>query len=116
MAKETQNNALTVTLADGTQLTGLALNGNNFISKTEISKDTFNGKLSRVTITGDAGKDEAGLIGEHTNMELVRCEHDAGLGGWAIVLRNISEAELAMAKLKSDVAYTAMMSGVDLDD
>ena len=106
----------TITLADGTQIAGLELNGNNFISKTEISKNTFTGKLSKVTITGDSLKDSAGLIGEHTNMELVRCEYDKGLGGWAIVLRDISEAELAMAKLKSDVAYTAMMSGVDLDD
>ena len=105
----------TITLADGTQLAGLELNGNNFISKNEISKDTFTGKLSHVTITGDSEKDEAGLIGEHTNMELIRCEHDAGLGGYAFVLRDIPAAELEKVKMQGDIAYLSMMSGIDLD-
>ena len=104
----------TITLADGTQLAGLELNGNNFISKNEISKNTFTGKLSHVTITGDSGKDEAGLIGEHTNMELIRCEYDKGLGGYAFVLRDIPAAELEMAQLKGTVAYVSMMTGYEL--
>ena len=105
----------TITLADGTQIAGLELNGNNFISKTEIKHETFKGKLSHVTITGDADKDEAGLIGEHTNMELIRCEHDAGLGGYAFVLRDIPAAELEKVKMQGDIAYLSMMSGIDLD-
>ena len=55
MAKGT----LTITLADGTQLGGLGMNGNNFFSKTEVTAQTFAGKLSRVVITGDAEADEA---------------------------------------------------------
>ena len=32
-----------ITLADGTQLKNLKLNGNNYISKTEITEDDFKG-------------------------------------------------------------------------
>ena len=39
-----------ITLADGTSLDGLDLNGNNFISSTAVTEDTFTGKLSSVTI------------------------------------------------------------------
>ena len=103
-----------ITLSDGSKIEGLELNGNNFVCKTEIKHETFKGKLSHVTITGDADKDEAGLIGEHTNMELIRCEHDAGLGGYAFVLRDIPAAELEMAQLKGTVAYVSMMTGYEL--
>lgn len=111
MAKGT----FTITLADGTQLAGLELNGNNFISKSEIKADTFHGKLAHVTITGDLEKDSAGLIGEHTNMELIRCEYDAGLGGYAFVLREIPAAELEKVKMQGDIAYLSMMTGYELD-
>ena len=42
----------TIKLADGTEFIGLGLNGNNFVSPTEITEDVFEGKLSRVEITG----------------------------------------------------------------
>ena len=46
MAKGT----FTITLADGTQLGGLELNGNKFVSKAEVTEETFKGKLGRVKI------------------------------------------------------------------
>ena len=110
-----EKSTFTVVLADGTQLSGLELNGNNFISKTPITKEVFAGKLGHVTITGNA-EEGAGLVGAHEHMELVRCEYDAGLGGYAFALREISAAEFELAKMKANIAYTAMMSGVDLDD
>ncbi len=51
------------------------MNGNNFISKEEVTADTFRGKLGRVVISGDAEADDVGLIGEHSNMELVQIAH-----------------------------------------
>ena len=115
MAKGT----FTVTLADGTQLGGLVLNGNNFISKKEITADTFRGKLSKVTISGDAEADEAGLIGEHHNMELVQIAHYTqethGLtDGWYFALREIPAAELEKLQERADIDYLAMMTGVTL--
>ena len=41
----------TVTLADGTALDGLGLNGNNFISTRKLTDADFAGKLEHVTIT-----------------------------------------------------------------
>ena len=108
MAKGT----FTVTLADGTQLGGLGLNGNNFISKTEVTADTFKGKLSKVTITGDAEADEAGLIGEHEHMELVQVKKYGD--EWWFILREMSAAELKELKNRGDIDYIAMMTGVTL--
>ena len=108
MAKGT----FTVTLADGTQLGGLELNGNNFISKTEVTPATFAGKLSAVTITGDAEADEAGLIGEHKNMQLVQVKkYDSEY--W-FILREIPAAELERLQNRGDIDYIAMMSGITL--
>ena len=112
MAKGT----LTITLADGTQLGGLEMNGNNFFSKTEVTAQTFAGKLSRVVITGDAEADEAGLIGEHSNMELVQIAHYTqkthGLAdGWYFALREIPANELKDRQLRADVDYAIMLGG-----
>ena len=89
MAKET----FTITLDDGTQLGGLELNGNNFVSKKKVTEDTFKGKLGRVVIEGDAEADMAGLIGTHEHMELVQIAHDTKAvhgceDGYYFVLRN----------------------------
>ena len=108
-----------VTLADGTQLAGLELNGNNFISKAEITEQTFAGKLGKVIITGDAEDDEYGLIGEHHNMELVQIAHytqkvHGCADGWYFVLRDIPASELEDLQLRGNIDYIAMMTGVDL--
>ena len=115
MAKGT----FTVTLADGTQLGGLELNGNNFSSKTKVTEETFRGKLAKVTITGDAEADEAGLIGEHEHMELVQVAHYTqathGMAdGYYFVLRDIPAAELEKLQDRADIDYLAMMAGVTL--
>ena len=115
MAKGT----FTVTLADGTQLGGLVLNGNNFVSKKEVTAETFRGKLSKVIIEGDAEADEAGLIGTHEHMELVQVAHYTqavhGLDdGWYFTLRDIPAAELEALRNRGDIDYIAMMTGVTL--
>ena len=107
-----EKGTFTVTLADGTQLGGLELNGNNFISKEEVTADTFSGKLSKVVIEGDADVDEAGLIGEHTNMELVQVQQ-YGSEYW-FILRDIPAAELERLQERADIDYIAMMTGVAL--
>lgn len=115
MAKGT----FTITLADGTQLGGLELNGNNFVSKTEVTEETFKGKLGRVKIEGDADADMAGLIGEHEHMELVQIVHYTKTvhgcdDGYYFVLRDIPEVELEALKNRGDIDYIAMMTGVEL--
>ena len=109
-----EKGTFTVTLADGTSITGLELNGNNFVSKTEVTPEMFAGKLSHVTITGPDGVDDAGLRGEHGLMELIRCQKDDSLGGYAFVLRDIPAEKLEKLKNRGDIEYIAMMTGVEL--
>ena len=109
----------TVTLADGTQLTYLELNSNNFVSSKEVTEDTFRGKLSKVTITGDTEADDYGLIGEHKNMELISVAHytqavHGCTDGWYFVLRDIPATEMEKIQNRGDIDYIAMMTGVEL--
>ena len=120
MAKEEKNNTFKITLADGTQLTDLELNGNNFFSTKEVTEETFKGKLGHVVISGDKEKDEAGLIGTHEHMELVQIAHYTQVthgmkDGYYFVLRDIPAAELEKIKMKGNIAYMSMMTGIELD-
>ena len=113
------NAKFTITLADGTQLGGLELNGNNFVSKKEVTEDTFKGKLGRVVIEGDAEADDAGLIGTHEHMELVQVAHytQAAHGvedGYYFVLRDIPASEIEALRNRGDIDYIAMMTGITL--
>ena len=103
-----------VTLSDGSIIDDLTLNGNNFISQTEVTLDMFDGKLAHVVIEGPDGADDAGLIGEHEHMELVRCQKDDALGGWAFVIRDIPAEKLEKLRDRGDIEYIAMMTGVEL--
>lgn len=101
-----KNKTYTITLADGTVLDNLTLNGNNYVSAVEITKDIFNGNLSTVTISD----------GEHThthkNMKLVQLVHYDD--GYYFILRKLSPSELQDIKNRSDIDYIAMMSDIEL--
>lgn len=101
-----------ITLADGTQLKNLGLNGNNFVSESEITKDDFKGKLSKVKIEGTA-EDGREITEEHEHMELVQIAHYED--GYYFVLRDITDAEIEKKKIKADIDYIAMMSDIDLE-
>ena len=106
----------TITLSDGTRLENLTLNGNNFVSKTEVTANTFRGKLGHVVITRDAETEDTGLIGEHHNMELVQIAHytqktHGVADGWYFVLREIPADEMANRQLRADVDYAIMLGG-----
>ncbi len=92
-----------ITLSDGTEISNLKLNGNNFIS-TEFEESADN--CSQVTISD--GTTET----VHPNMELVqiadRFQGNTGLS-LEIFLRRSSRT-----KMQSDIAYIAMMSNVEL--
>lgn len=102
-----------ITLADGTELENLSLNGNNFVSETIITEDDFKGKLLKVKIEGKT-EDGQEIAEEHEHMELVQIAHYED--GYYFVLRDITEAELEKMKMKSDIEYLAMMSDIDLEE
>ncbi len=95
-----------ITLADGTKIENLVLNGNNFISGKEITREMFENNLSPVTIS-DGETDEI-----HDNMALVQITDMNGKK--AFILRDISEDELREIKNRADIEYIAMMASIDL--
>lgn len=95
-----------VTLADGTELAGLSMNGNNFISVVPIDADIFTANCSPVVIS-DGQKEET-----HEHMELVQVT--VVDDRYWFVLRDLTTAELEREKIKSDIEYIAMMCDVEL--
>ena len=88
-----------ITLADGTSLDGLDLNGNNFISSTAVTEDTFTGKLSSVTSEGPDGTQT------YQDMKLVQIRK-VGKSYWFILAEKTAEEkqkELVAAALGTNV-------------
>lgn len=96
-----------ITLADGTELSNLKLNGDNYISSVEIEAAVFDGNCIPVVISDGAEETV------HPNMELVQIV-EQNPGEYWFVLRDISDEELALIKTQSDIEYVAMMAGVEL--
>lgn len=96
-----------ITLADGSVIENLKLNGNNFISEESIDTAIFKGNCSPVVIN-DGFNDEL-----HNHMDLVQVTVDS-IGNYWFVLRDISTEELVRIKMQSDIEYVAMMAGVTL--
>lgn len=95
-----------ITLADGSIIDNLKLNGNNYISENPIDETMFADNCSPVTIS-DGVTEET-----HPSMELVQITESAG--EYWFVLRDYSTEELAQMKMQSDIEYVAMMAGVEL--
>lgn len=102
-------NTWKITLADGSTIENLSLNGNNFISKTKIMEESFAGGLSDVHYACSDGSTET-----HHNMELVQITR-VGKEYW-FVLRELTEAELQAIKTQSQIEYIAMMADIDLEE
>ena len=96
----------TITLSDGSKLTNLEMNGNNFISKSLVTEATFEDNLTNVVISD--GKNEE----EHAHMELVQIQ-EIDDKYW-FVLRDLTDAELDHIKDRADIEYIAMMTDVEL--
>lgn len=94
---------ITIALSNGTTLTDLEMNGNNYISPEKLTEDTFADGLSPVVINGE----------EHEQMALVQCIQHADGRAW-FILRDATAEEIASAKLRSDIDFIALMSDIDL--
>lgn len=95
-----------ITLADGTVIENLRLNGNNYISETELTADMFLGNLDKV-IVNDGERDTV-----YENMTLVQIvKYDEEY--W-FVLRTMTKRELQDLKNRADIDYIAMMTDVEI--
>ena len=75
-----EERAWKVTLADGTSLGSLKLNGNNFISTTEVTKEMFEDNLTEVTIEGCDSIEKHGTGADQQDGRRV-VVHPAGYSG-----------------------------------
>lgn len=96
-----------VELADGTEITNLKRNGDNFISETPVEEAQFAGNCSPVKIY--QGEE---LIETHEHMALI--QSIPFMGEYWFALRDLSNDELVKIKMQSDIEYIAMMTDVEL--
>lgn len=109
----------TLTLSDGSKLENLQLNGNNFLSETEVTPATFAGKLSEVRITASSTPTEP--------LPYPETMHDAELvqitpaseppdGRWWFILREIPADDLFKAKIRAQLDFLALSTDINLED
>lgn len=101
-----ENAIYTITLADGTVLENLRLNGNNFISAAQLTQDVFQDNLSPVIISNGETEER------HENMALVHLT--AYKGERWFTIRDLSPEELWKLKMEANMEYIAMMGDVEL--
>ncbi len=101
----------TITLNDGTTITGLTFERNIFWSNAQLRPEMFRGKLNPVIITSTED-DDTGITGEHAHMEL--CYAKPMEGKYALALNDIPDDRWEMEKLRANQEYIAMMSGIQL--
>ena len=99
----------TVELSNGTIISNLKLNGNNFISDTEITEEMFAGGLSALYISGDKGTSYT--INHAKLIQIMEYE-----GAWWFILDRMPAEELLFEKISSDIDYIAMMADIDLEE
>ena len=95
-----------IILADGTVLSNLKLNGNNFVSDAEVTEDQFIDNLDPVVIN-DGETDDV-----HEHMALVQIIKYGEQ--YYFVLRDRTPDELLRIKMQADIEYLAMMSDIEL--
>jgi hypothetical protein len=101
----------TITLADGTVLSDLTLNGNNYVSKTPIEKSVLSSKnLKHISINdGKVTKEYDNQVLE----QLTTYEEDDGKE-YHFILRDKTGDEIFREDVDAKLDYLAMMTEVDL--
>lgn len=98
----------TITLADGTKLENLELNGNNFVSKTAIDESIFTSKnLKRVTIVDEDGVTQ--ILEYQVLEQLVQYDDE-----YHFILRDRTSDEDFKEDINAKIDYLAMMMEVEL--
>lgn len=99
----------TIDLGNGVILTDLTLNGTDFITKEEVTADTFE-NMKNVTITSEDGTAEV-----YENPQLVH--YDLFSDGYTYFrIRNLSNTEIKANNLDAQVTYTALMTDTLMED
>ena len=96
----------TITLADGRELTGLTINGDNYVSKKKVDESIFTDNLTTMTVSD--GETEIA----YQNVELIQQMEFPD--GWYLCFRELTEAELAVTELQEALAevYELIVGGM----
>lgn len=97
----------TITLADGTELSELSINGNNYVSPTKVDESVFEDNCSPITFTDEKGEQVV-----YNNGVFVQQAHYKD--GYYLSFRDKSPDEIANEDLNAKIDYIAMMQGIDL--
>lgn len=96
----------TITFSDGSRLTDLHVNGNNFVSDFEVTEQMFKGKMSHIEIY------DGEVNHEFDDVELLQImPYD---GKWYFVIREIPKEQLEKMQMQANIEYLAMMTDVEL--
>ena len=101
----------TITLSDGSTIEHLRLNGNNFISRIEVTEEDFEGKLGEVIIS-----DGNGYVQIMHDAELVQIINEGA--EWWFILRELTDDEkrpisvIVAGRVIEDRLPAALGSGV----
>ena len=86
-----------ITLNDGTVIDNLTMNGNNYVSPTEIDSSIFTRKNLSSIVVNDGEKDET-----LTNQIFVQETHMAD--GYYFILRQMTDSEIAITDIQEALA------------
>ena len=98
----------TIEFSNGEKIENLTLNGNNYVSKTEITEDMFNNLLN-ITIIGSDNSKQIIQYGK-----LLQIAHYQD--GWYFIITEMSPDEIFKEKILANIDYIAMETGIDLED
>ena len=96
-----------ITLSDGTVISNLTMNGNNFVAESAIDESIFEGNCGTVLIY------DGETTVELSNMEFQKTQIGDNEDNM-FILYQITDDELQKIKLQSDIEYIAMMAGIEL--
>lgn len=99
-------NTYSIALMDGTVLSGLTKNGDNYISSDPIDPEIFEDNCSNVVIS------DGEVSEEHSCMALIHLTRMEN--GYWFALRDLTDDELEKMKTRADVDYLALMCDVEL--
>lgn len=97
-----------IVLADGTRLTDVSMNGDNYTTVDIVEDSLFANNLSPVTIIDDDGNETV-----HEHMKLLG--NMVYQGQSMFVLEDIDPKVFVQMKMRGDIEYIAMMSDIKLD-
>lgn len=108
---------ITITLANGKQLTNLYMDGNNYVSEKAINPTIFLHNLHRILVQEETiHADGTKTVGAHQYENMSLDYFSVQNGKTYFVLNPVSPLEMQIAKIRSNIDYLAMMTGNDIMD